>query len=547
MKLLGFPSASLLAAALACCALLLLSARCSAPASVAPTQLTIAYIGNFRGFQRTCGCNIEQYGGLLRLATLMKQANAVFAGQPLPALPASPPKEGQAASEKPGAVTDMSSLVPQEGAPGEMAKGPRTAEVKPPVGVTLPQPLCLIDCGNFAWSDLPFPALRVQTHLKVLAYCGAKAAVIGSSELHLPAGEAEACLTKPPVPLTSCNVKILQGTISLVPYVELAPQWYLVGVTSWQPSAEEVPANAWFRLEDPAASAQKVIAGLPAGAHVVLVAMNQPANVMRQLSALPVTAVIGYRADSDPTWPKDLAPTLPPPPGKGTQVKFLSLDTGPQPPLLTQWQIMTGGEWPDEPDILAMIRDERNEQHRRLAEARGPGSRTSWRDIEWGTSDKYLPQAKSDANSGKLEYVGAKPCLPCHKDAYRAWTASKHNTAYRTLQLKGEQSSLDCLKCHTVGLLEPTGFDTLNPSDELAGVGCENCHGPGSRHVALMDAAKKAGKLPQRPAEKPDPQKLEQELAIKLGNTDNCIKCHDPYNSPKFQKSWWDKIKHGPE
>jgi hypothetical protein len=542
-----------LAALLAAGAALLLSSQCSAPASVAPPQLTIAYVGNFRGFQRTCGCNTEQYGGLLRLGALMQQADALFAGKPLPALPAPPaakgaPPDGQSTAAEPGPVTDMSSFMPTEGAPGALASAPRKAVVEPPAGVVLPQPLCLIDCGNFAWSDLPFPALRVQTHLKALAYSGAKAAVLGSSELHLTSSQAEECMSKSPVPLTSCNVKVLQGSISIVPYVELAPQWYLVGVSSWQPAADEVPASAWFRLDDPAASAKQVISKLPPDAHVVLVAMNQPAAVMRQLAALPVTAIIGYHAESDPTWPKELAPTLPPPPGKASQVKFLSIDTTAEKPLLTPWQISTGGEWPDDPQVLEMLRYERDEQHRLLSEARGPGSKNNWRDIEWGTSDKYLPPKEdktAGAAAGKMEYAGAKTCLPCHKDAYRVWLATKHQTAFQTLQLKGEQGSLDCLKCHTVGLLEPTGFDPLDPRDKVAGVGCENCHGPGSRHNALMEAAKAAGKLPKHPAEKQDAAKVLQELAIQQGSTDNCVKCHDPYNSPKFEKSWWDKIKHG--
>ena len=36
----------------ACC---LLPAACSAPAQESPSQVTIAYLGNFRGFERPCG------------------------------------------------------------------------------------------------------------------------------------------------------------------------------------------------------------------------------------------------------------------------------------------------------------------------------------------------------------------------------------------------------------------------------------------------------------------------------------------------------------
>ncbi|MEL6110560.1 MAG: multiheme c-type cytochrome, partial [Planctomycetota bacterium] len=80
-----------------------------------------------------------------------------------------------------------------------------------------------------------------------------------------------------------------------------------------------------------------------------------------------------------------------------------------------------------------------------------------------------------------------------------------------------------CQRCHTTGYGRDGGFFSHRDSTGLVNVGCENCHGPSSRHVA-------------RPTVKTPYEARAQ-----------CIQCHDHENSPSFEyDAFWKKITHGP-
>jgi predicted CXXCH cytochrome family protein len=81
-------------------------------------------------------------------------------------------------------------------------------------------------------------------------------------------------------------------------------------------------------------------------------------------------------------------------------------------------------------------------------------------------------------------YVGQASCQSCHPNRHSMWTQTIHATAFATLVAAGEGDNELCYPCHAVGYGQPSGFVDANVTPHLANVQCENCHGPGSNHVA---------------------------------------------------------------
>ncbi len=91
------------------------------------------------------------------------------------------------------------------------------------------------------------------------------------------------------------------------------------------------------------------------------------------------------------------------------------------------------------------------------------------------------------------KYNGVQSCLICHGDEYVDWSVTPHAHAFETLQIKGEETNLDCIGCHTLGLNDSKGFaptklkngKTVGITPEpLQNVQCESCHGIGGAHVS---------------------------------------------------------------
>lgn len=117
-------------------------------------------------------------------------------------------------------------------------------------------------------------------------------------------------------------------------------------------------------------------------------------------------------------------------------------------------------------------------------------------------------------------FVGSHVCKACHKSEFETWRLSKHSRAYETLQRQGKEMTAECVKCHVVGF-DQGAFRGIEQSPHLAGVGCENCHGPAKLHLSDPTAHKPKA------------------------NMEVCHKCHHPPHVADFSFSdYWPSIKH---
>ena len=97
---------------------------------------------------------------------------------------------------------------------------------------------------------------------------------------------------------------------------------------------------------------------------------------------------------------------------------------------------------------------------------------------------------------GESQYVGVDVCSTCHKSEREFWDKTEHAGAYATLSSAHKEFNLDCVSCHVTGYDKPGGATVVHV-EKLTNVQCEQCHGPGSRHVATPKAEKLIS-LPER-------------------------------------------------
>lgn len=154
--------------------------------------------------------------------------------------------------------------------------------------------------------------------------------------------------------------------------------------------------------------------------------------------------------------------------------------------------------------------------------------------------EELLTPTPSIASSS--EFQTFVRCIDCHKTQYDFHKKTPHFHAYNSLVKAKQNQNLECLKCHTVGALQSTGWRKLQqltmnengkgvnpesvaasmhqmPSEKLQKfskihiqVQCENCHGPAGDHPF-------------------------QDFKKQRISTQVCFQCHTPERAPL----WYDK------
>lgn len=121
-------------------------------------------------------------------------------------------------------------------------------------------------------------------------------------------------------------------------------------------------------------------------------------------------------------------------------------------------------------------------ESRILAPGGGPSAEVVWND----------PSIAPSRQVADADFVGNAVCKVCHTEIHDEYSTGInetsnahgqdfHNTPAGDL-IDGRNGA--CAPCHTTGFDEPSGYNANGLKNrDLEGIGCEECHGPGSKHV----------------------------------------------------------------
>jgi hypothetical protein len=159
-------------------------------------------------------------------------------------------------------------------------------------------------------------------------------------------------------------------------------------------------------------------------------------------------------------------------------------------------------------------------------------------------------------HSSGQSFVGSEKCGECHTTAFDIWEGTPHALAtdhiVEPLEERGDvprHFDPECLSCHVTGWNPQeyypylSGYLELEASAHLHGSGCENCHGPGSDHVAAEAVGSDVSEARR--------DQLRAAMVLPLDKAkEQCMTCHDLDNSPDFHEEdafediYWPEVEH---
>ncbi len=157
-------------------------------------------------------------------------------------------------------------------------------------------------------------------------------------------------------------------------------------------------------------------------------------------------------------------------------------------------------------------------------------------------------------------FVGSEACADCHDREYAIWEDGQkgdggpHAKATESLTEPNERSWVlrhfdpECVSCHMTGwnpqgfFPYESGYVNIDKDELLYNNGCENCHGPGSAHIAAEENQANNKQLL-------DQLRGEMRVTLEEARESACVECHDLDNSPEFVKEggfdkYWPAIEH---
>ncbi len=380
----------------------------------------------------------------------------------------------------------------------------------------------LIEGGNVVAGGSPLDSQKMLTALQILALPEYHVLGLGPADLRLPLEDLEMYLgIFPMTPI--CSDLVAPDAREEWPVQAYHEQTTgdatvrIASLTFVKPSAEGGDA---FKVLPPKDAWKRAMAGVAPSTYRVVLVHGSPQDARAQAVLDPKPdLIVGFtELIAEPPSRPELVDDIPVvfPGTRGRMIVELTLTRIDGVPQIPRYHVESlkasetaKGALEDNDAKAALL------QHRRDVKELGIREQMA----------NLLPTANG------AQYVGSKACQECHEEAYEVWENTKHAKAWQTLEEaeRGERYGWpvthypDCVGCHVVGYGYQSGFVNPETTPQLRAVGCEQCHGPGSKHVA--------------------------DDSVVLGKVDKktCLECHDFEQSPDFRAKYnerWKKIAH---
>ncbi len=401
-----------------------------------------------------------------------------------------------------------------------------------------------VDVGSQSKRFGKQPEIKFQRTAEALRAMDYQAVTLGADDLRLTAGELTAATNpddKPSI-FVSANVAVLAR--------DLQPTFKIVeaggkkiGITGvLGDSFEQKLAGDELVHEPVAAALQKVsevLKALKCDFYVLLCHATLEETRKIAAAAPLFDLVITAGGVGEPTLELEKIPgskaRLAQVGTKGMYAGVIGLFEGDEKNPLRYERVPLDSRWEDSPAMLQLLAD-----YQKQLEQTGLD--------ELGLRPQRHPSG--------LQFVGSQKCGECHTKAYAIWEKTPHAHATDSLVKPPERGNIprhfdpECLSCHVTGW-EPqkffpfaSGYLSLKDTPLLQHNGCENCHGPGSAHVAAESGGEQLMK--------DEVQKRRDAMKLPLAGgvaERKCMDCHDLDNSPDFHvkgafEKYWKQVEH---
>lgn len=400
-------------------------------------------------------------------------------------------------------------------------------------------PVLALDVGGFVKSYGRQAEMKFQLTAEALRLMGYEAIALGKADLRLPTAELVAVVAGvqgKESRYVSSNVGLFGFDAKLLPRMRVVEAGGLrVGVAAvLGQKYQKEAAGADLEMLDPIAAVEKILPELQKQKCNLLVllahaAMDETQELAKRFPAFDLVVTAG----GPPEPPSSLPPVI----GEKTRI----VEVGEK-----GMNVVVIGLFDDGQGGLS-VRYQRVPLDSRFAQSTAVKTlMKSYQDQlkQLGLAGLGIRPVPSPQAATHGAFVGSQKCESCHEPSFAVWKKSGHAKAYATLVKADPPRNFDpeCISCHVVGW-HPTqffpyqgGFLSTETTPHLTDVGCESCHGPGEKHVAV-----------EIKGSEEDRQQYRKAMVLTKAEAKKrfCYECHDLDNSPDFDfDAYWPLVEH---